>query len=60
MRINHGRIGQVLGVVVIADAVIRIAVHVAQVRTIEIGELRVELRLGLLLGLLLVGLPRLP
>ena len=45
-------LGQILGVVMVADAVVGVAVDVAQMRAVEVGELRVELRLGLLAGLL--------
>ena len=45
-------LGQVLGVVMVADAVVGVAVHVAQMRPVELRELRVELRLGLLGDLL--------
>ena len=45
-------LGQVLGVVVVADAVVGVAVDVAQMRAVELGELRVELGLGLLAVLL--------
>jgi hypothetical protein len=41
-------LGEVLCVVMVADAVVGVAVHVAHVRTVEIRELRVEQRLGLL------------
>jgi hypothetical protein len=43
-------LGQVLGIVVVADAIVGVAVDVAQVGAVEVGELRVELGLGLLLG----------
>src|SRR5665213_608148 len=45
-------LGQVLRVVMIADPVVGVAVDVAQVSTVEIGELRIELCLGLLADLL--------
>ena len=38
-------LGEVLGVVVVADPVVRVGVDVAQVRPVEVGEVRVELRL---------------
>ena len=40
-------LGQILGVVMVADAVVGIAVDIAQMSPIELGELGVELRLGL-------------
>src|ERR1019366_5915835 len=45
-------LGQVLGVVVIAHAVVGIAVDVAQMRAVEVRELGIELCLWLLGGLL--------
>ena len=45
-------LGQILGVVMVADAVVGVAVDVAQMRAVEIGELPIELRLGLLADLL--------
>ena len=50
--LQEGLLGQVLGVVMVADAVVGVAVHVAQMRPVEIGELGVELRLGLLADVL--------
>src|SRR6202007_1254705 len=48
IRLQEGLLGQILCVVVVADAVVGIAVHVAQMRPIQLGELGVELRLRLL------------
>jgi hypothetical protein len=60
MRISHGRSGrpfdsasarskwllrQVLGVVMVAAAVVRVAVDVAEMRAVELAEGAVELRL---------------
>jgi hypothetical protein len=38
-------LGEVLGVVVVADSVVGVGVHVAQVRAVELRELAVELDL---------------
>src|SRR5205823_3206188 len=43
---------QVLGIVVVSDAVVGVAVHVSEVSPVELRELGVELRLGLVTGLL--------
>jgi hypothetical protein len=40
-------LGEILGVVVVADAVVAVGVDVAEMRAIQIGEKRVELRLAL-------------
>ena len=43
--LQEGLLGQVLGVVMVADPVVGVGVDVAQVRPVELGELRVELGL---------------
>ena len=45
--LQEGLLGEVLGVVVVADPVVAVGVDVAQVAAVELGEASVELRLVL-------------
>ena len=47
VRLEEGLLGEVFGIVVVADAVVAVRVDVAQVDPIELCEASVELRLGL-------------
>ena len=49
--LQEGLLCEVLGVVMVANAVIGVAVDVAQVCLVQLGELGIELRLRLRLGL---------
>ena len=46
--LQEGLLGEVLRVVMVADPIVGVAVDVAQMSAIQLGELGVELRLGLL------------